>query len=41
MAYHDVAGQWQRVNRASELAERLHRMAIRKYPDSAYARQAA
>jgi hypothetical protein len=41
MSYHDAAGLWQRVNHVSELAERLHRLALRKYPNSTYAKRAA
>src|SRR5262249_47920471 len=40
MEYHDV-GLWLHVDRASELASALHREALRKYPNSTYARQAA
>jgi hypothetical protein len=42
MEYHDLApGLWLHVDCSSELAEALHRAAIRKYPDSGHARRVA
>jgi len=37
----DTRGMWAHADRASHLAERLHRTAIRKLRDSDYARQHA
>jgi hypothetical protein len=37
----DTQGQWSHVDRASHLAERLHRMARRQLPNTDYGRQAA